>query len=118
MNGTEHKDMARASEIYFKYVSPFSLAAIVMLNFLLIYLNLVNLENQSVILEDIAENTEIGITNQELGLNISNANQDMLESIILIQEKANETIEDLNALMHQTNETLRNLNISQADLYS
>jgi hypothetical protein len=76
--------MARASEIYFKYVSPFSLAAIVMLNFLLIYLNLVNLENQSTILEQIK-------TNQEIGLNISNQNQDMLEHIIEIQTKSNET---------------------------
>jgi hypothetical protein len=104
--------MARASEIYFKYVSPFSLAAIVMLNFLLIYLNLVNLENQALILKDIAENTEIALNNQELGLNVSNANQDMLESIIQIQDKANETIQDLNAHMRQTNETLMKLNIS------
>jgi hypothetical protein len=85
MNGiAQEQDMARASEIYFKYVSPFSLAAIVMLNFLLIYLNLVNLENQSTILEQIK-------TNQEIGLNISNQNQDMLEHIIEIQTKSNET---------------------------
>lgn len=101
--------MARASEIYFKYVSPFSLAAIVMLNFLLIYLNLVNLENQALILKDIAENTEISIQNQELGLNVSNANQDMLERILKIESKANRTIEDLNAHIHQTNETLNTL---------
>jgi hypothetical protein len=84
MNGIEHKDMARASEIYFKYVSPFSLAAIVMLNFLLIYLNLVNLENQSTILHRLE-------LNQEIGLNISNQNQGMLEHIIEIQTRSNET---------------------------
>jgi hypothetical protein len=114
MNGIQakHKDMARASEIYFKYVSPFSLAAIVMLNFLLIYLNLVNLENQSTILREIQQNTEISLTNQELGLNISNVNQDMLERIIKVQGKANETIEDLNTHLHQTNETLSRLNLT------
>lgn len=101
--------MARASEIYYKYVSPFSLAAIVMLNFLLIYLNLVNLENQSLILQDISENTEIALTNQELGLNVSNTNHDMLEGILEIQRKANETIQDLNVHM-QENETLQALN--------
>jgi hypothetical protein len=76
--------MARASEIYFKYVSPFSLAAIVMLNFLLIYLNLVNLENQSTILHRLE-------LNQEVGLNISNQNQDLLNHVIDLQVRANET---------------------------
>lgn len=83
--------MARASEIYYKYVSPFSLAAIVMLNFLLIYLNLVNLENQSTILKNIQENTEIALVNQQLGLNVSDQNQQMLEHIIEIQTRSNET---------------------------
>jgi hypothetical protein len=76
--------MARASEIYFKYVSPFSLAAIVMLNFLLIYLNLVNLENQSTILHRLE-------LNQEIGLNISHQNQDLLNHIIELQVRDNET---------------------------
>jgi hypothetical protein len=84
MNGIERQGMARASEIYFKYVSPFSLAAIVMLNFLLIYLNLVNLENQSTILHRLE-------LNQEIGLNISNQNQDLLNHIIELQVRDNET---------------------------
>lgn len=83
--------MTKAADIYYK-ISPFSLAAIVMLNFLLIYLNLLNLENQSVILGDIAENTEIALNNQELGLNISNQNHVMLERIIQIQEHSNDSI--------------------------
>jgi hypothetical protein len=118
MNGIEeeeHEDMARASEIYYKYVSPFSLAAIVMLNFLLIYLNLVNLENQGTILKEIQENTEIGLTNQELGLNISNANQDMLEHILRIQANANQTVEDLNEHIKQTNETLFRLTSNESN---
>jgi hypothetical protein len=102
----------KAADIYYK-ISPFSLVAIVMLNFLLIYLNLVNLDNQSRILEDIEENTQIALNNQEIGLNVSNVNQDMLENILMIQAKANETIRDLNAHMHQTNETLARLNISR-----
>ena len=84
------QDMARAADIYYK-ISPFSLAAIVMLNFLLIYLNLLNLENQSTILKDIAENTEIALENQELGLNVSKQNHDLLEHIIAIQIRGNET---------------------------
>jgi hypothetical protein len=105
----------RKARFYYN-IAPASLVAIVMLNFLLIYLNLVNLQNQSLILEEIAENTEIGLNNQELGLNISNVNQDMLESILQIQAKANETIQNLNTHMHQTNETLMKLNLSSSSL--
>ena len=104
--------MTKAGEIYYKYVSPFSLAAIVMLNFLLIYLNLVNLENQSVILEDIAENTEINLVNQDLGLNISNANNDMLETLIQLGIRQNQTIDNLDTHIHQANETLMRLNLT------
>lgn len=94
--------MARASEIYYKYVSPFSLAAIVMLNFLLIYMNLLNLENQSVILREIEENTELGLSNQEIGLNITKQNQQALHSILELEQL--------------TNETLTALNVSRSDL--
>jgi hypothetical protein len=73
----------KAADIYYK-ISPFSLVAIVMLNFLLVYLNLVNLDNQSSILRNIA-------LNQEVGLNISNQNQDLLEHVIEIQTRSNET---------------------------
>lgn len=82
--------MTKGADIYYK-ISPFSLVAIVMLNFLLIYLNLVNLENQSTILSDIAQNTEIALENQELGINLSNQNHDLLEHIIQLQTKSNET---------------------------
>lgn len=75
--------MSRANRIYY-YISPFSLVAIVMLNFLLIYLSLVNLENQANVLQHIQQN-------QEIGLNISNQNQDMLQHIIEIQTRSNET---------------------------
>ncbi len=75
--------MARANDIYNK-ISPFSLVAIVMLNFLLIYLNLVNLENQATILHNIE-------LNQEIGLNISRQNNDLLSHIVDVQVKSNET---------------------------
>lgn len=74
--------MGRA-DIYYK-ISPLSLIAIVMLNFLLIYLNLVNLENNGVLLHNLQ-------LNQEIGLNISNQNQDLLNRIIEIQIQGNET---------------------------
>lgn len=83
--------MARATDIYYK-ISPFSLAAIVMLNFLLIYMNLLNLENQSVILKDIAENTQIALENQQIGLNISKQNQMNLQTILDIEAQSNETL--------------------------
>ena len=88
--------MTRATDIYYKYVSPFSLAAIVMLNFLLIYLNLVNLENQSTILEEIERNTELALTNQELGLNVSEQNQIAIKNILQIEQLTNETLTALN----------------------
>lgn len=86
--------MTRAADIYYK-LSPLSLIAIVMLNFLLIYLNLVNLENQSQILKDIQENTEIALQNQELGLNASAQNQKMLETILSIETLAGDIFEDV-----------------------
>lgn len=82
--------MARASDIYYK-LSPFSLVAIVMLNFLLVYMNLLNLDNQGIILNDIAENTEIALQNQELGLNVSNQNNDMLKRVLVLQKISNDT---------------------------
>ena len=88
--------MTIATDIYYKYVSPFSLAAIVMLNFLLIYLNLVNLENQSTILEEIQQNTELGLSNQELGLKLSKQNQKALDSILEMEQLTNETLRSLN----------------------
>lgn len=88
--------MTRATDIYYKYVSPFSLAAIVMLNFLLIYMNLLNLENQSTILERIEENTKIALNNQELGLNSSTQNRQTLDSILQIEQLTNETLRALN----------------------
>lgn len=91
--------MARASEIYYKYVSPFSLAAIVMLNFLLIYLNLVNLENQSTILQNIEKN-------QEIGLNVSQQNNNLLLHIDEIQTRTNETFyKVLELAANRTNST-------------
>lgn len=87
--------MTRAADVYNK-ISPFSLVAIVMLNFLLIYLNLLNLENQSTILQEIEENTELALTNQELGLNISRQNQITLHTILQIQQLTNETLTALN----------------------
>lgn len=47
----------RLDKIY-NTVSPLSLAAIVMLNFLLIYMNLASLENQNRLLYEIQNNTE------------------------------------------------------------
>lgn len=82
--------MAKASDIYYK-LSPFSLVAIVMLNFLLIYLNLVNLENQTAILRDISENTQIALENQKLGLNVSSSNEELIQHVIELQTQANET---------------------------
>lgn len=82
--------MARAADIYYK-LSPFSLVAIVMLNLLLIYLNLVNLENQTAILRDISENTQIALENQQLGLNISHSNEVTLDHVLQLQQQANET---------------------------
>lgn len=88
--------MARATDIYYKYVSPFSLAAIVMLNFLLIYMNLLNLENQSTILKEIQENTELALYNQELGLNLSSKNEQAIDSILELEQLTNETLRALN----------------------
>ena len=82
--------MAKASEIYYK-LSPFSLVAIVMLNFLLIYLNLVNLENQTILLREIQDNTEIALENQQLGLNVSNQNKELIQHVLELQVKGNET---------------------------
>ena len=92
---TTNKKMFKVSDLYYK-ISPFSLAAIVVLNFLLIYLNLVALQNQGLILQDIAENTQIGLENQQIGLNATEVNHDMLEQIIAVQETLNQTLRNLN----------------------
>ena len=88
--------MTKATDIYYKYVSPFSLAAIVMLNFLLIYMNLLNLENQSTILEEIQHNTEIALSNQELGMNLTEQNRIALDSILELEQLTNETLRAFN----------------------
>lgn len=92
--------MTRAADIYYK-ISPFSLMAIVMLNFLLIYMNLLNLENQSQILESIQKNTQIALSNQESALNMSQhneeMNQEMLNLLNNLQATANKTFEDVNS---------------------
>lgn len=76
-------------------ISPISLVAIVALNLLLIYMNLVSLENQNKILSEIKVNTEIGI-------NLSNQNHDLLERISGVQ--------------NITSQIFRNLNMSSSDL--
>lgn len=76
-------------------ISPISLVAIVALNLLLIYMNLVSLENQNTILSEIKVNTEIGI-------NLSNQNHDLLERISGVQ--------------NITSQIFRNLNMSSSDL--
>ena len=48
-------------------------------------------KQQGLILEEIAQNTNISLKNQELGLNISAQNQEMLQRIIDVQERGNET---------------------------
>ena len=86
---------SRGNRIY-SAISPVSLVAILMLNFLLIYLNLVNLENQTIILRNIEENTELAIKNQQIGLNVSGNNKEMLELIIQIEALAVQTLHNLN----------------------
>jgi hypothetical protein len=63
-------------------ISPLSLVLIVIINFLLIYLNLVSLENQSEILQKIEQNTELALFNQDLGLNGSAQNQRILAYLV------------------------------------
>jgi hypothetical protein len=77
-------------------ISPISLVAIVALNLLLIYMNLVSLENQNIILVEIKQNTEIGLQNQELGLNATSQNHKILEEIARSQQITNETFHSLN----------------------
>ena len=67
-----------------------------MLNFLLIYLNLVNLENQTIILRQIEENTELAIQNQHIGLNASAQNKEMLELIVQVEALSIQTLHNLN----------------------
>jgi hypothetical protein len=95
MQPIRDKEESKGNRIY-SIISPVSLVAIVMLNFLLIYLNLVNLQNQTAILEQIQENTEIALVNQQIGLNASQHNEDMLNRIILVQEIVNHTLHGLN----------------------
>jgi hypothetical protein len=82
--------MSKINRIY-NGISPFSLAAIVLLNFLLIYLQVVSLDNQTTILREIKYNTEVG-------LNISEQNQDLLNQVIKIQHQSNETFRKVVAL--------------------
>jgi hypothetical protein len=82
--------MSKINRIY-NGISPFSLAAIVLLNFLLIYLQVVSLDNQSTILKEIKYNTEVG-------LNLSEQNQDLLNQVIKIQHQGNETFRKVVAL--------------------
>lgn len=70
-------------------ISPISLVAIVALNLLLIYMNLVSLENQNTILSEIKVNTEIGI-------NLSNQNHDLLERISGVQNITSQIFRNLN----------------------
>ena len=86
---------SKGNRVY-SIISPVSLVAIVMLNFLLIYLNLVSIENQTVILRQIQENTELAIQNQQIGLNASAQNKEMLELIIQIEALAAQTLHNLN----------------------
>jgi hypothetical protein len=67
-----------------------------MLNFLLIYLNLVSLENQNLILEDIRKNQQIGLQNQELAFNISGQNDETLGRIIILEGLTNKTLSNFN----------------------
>ena len=80
----------------FNIISPVSLVAIVMLNFLLIYLNLVSLENQSQILQDIRRNQEIGFENQQLALNISSQNREIATGILILEARTNLMLHNLN----------------------
>lgn len=66
-----------------------SLVAIVALNILLIYMNLISLENQNKILSEIKVNTEIGI-------NLSNQNHDLLERISGVQNITSQIFRNLN----------------------
>ena len=86
---------SKGNKVY-SIISPVSLIAIVMLNFLLIYLNLVNLENQTIILRQIEENTELAIENQHIGLNASAQNKEMLELIVQIEALSIQTLHNLN----------------------
>ena len=70
-------------------ISPLSLVAIVALNILLIYMNLISLENQNKILSEIKVNTEIGI-------NLSNQNHDLLERISGVQNITSQIFRNLN----------------------
>ena len=67
-----------------------------MLNFLLIYLNLQSLDNQTVILRQIQENTEIALENQELALNATQHNKELLELNLKIEALVIETLHNLN----------------------
>lgn len=70
-------------------ISPLSLVAIVALNILLIYMNLISLENQNTILSEIKVNTEIG-------LNVSNQNHELLERISDVQNVSSHILRNLN----------------------
>jgi hypothetical protein len=61
-------------------------------------MSLLNLENQTRILQDIQNNTEIGLENQKLGLNASDQNHALLEEIVHTQELVNQTLQHLKGL--------------------
>jgi hypothetical protein len=72
-------------------ISPAALVAIVIMNLLLIFLMFENLENQTRILQDVQENTELTLENQQLALNLSDQNHELLELVIQTQQLFNQT---------------------------
>jgi hypothetical protein len=76
-------------------ISPISLVAIVALNLLLIYMNLVSLENQNILLVEIKQNTEISLQNQEIGLNVSAQNQQLIGQVLKVEKQANDTFTEI-----------------------
>lgn len=78
-------------------ISPAALVAIVIMNLLLIYLMFETLNTQSQILKQIKDNTEIALTNQELGLNATTNNQDILNKILDLEVIATEIFHDVNS---------------------
>lgn len=76
-------------------ISPAALVAIVAMNLFLIYLMYETLGNQTDILRHIENNTQIALTNQKIGLNVSAVNQDMLERIINVQQATNDTFTEV-----------------------
>jgi hypothetical protein len=76
-------------------ISPISLAAIVVFNLLLIYLSFIQIENENVLLQQIKNNTEISISNQKIGLNVSAQNHELIGEVLKIQKQANDTFAEV-----------------------